>query len=94
MMIVASSERHTPGTGHDHSAGITARLGGTAFALPGTVADRMTRCGHLGCHADPRSGMASTTSGDMWPSSYALKELTAGTEARIAELVKRAVKRP
>ena len=37
------------------AAEITARLAGTAFALPGTVADRMTRCGHPGCrcHADP-----------------------------------------
>jgi hypothetical protein len=37
------------------AAEITARLAGAAFALPGTVADRMTRCGHPGCrcHADP-----------------------------------------
>jgi hypothetical protein len=37
------------------TAEITARLAGTAFALPGTLADRMTRCGHPGCrcHADP-----------------------------------------
>ena len=37
------------------AAEITARLAGSAFALPGTVADRMTRCGHPGCrcHADP-----------------------------------------
>jgi hypothetical protein len=37
------------------AAEITARLTGTAFALPGTLADRMTRCGHPGCrcHADP-----------------------------------------
>jgi hypothetical protein len=37
------------------AAEITARLAGLAFALPGTVADRMTRCGHqnCGCHADP-----------------------------------------
>jgi hypothetical protein len=37
------------------AAEITARLAGLAFALPGTVADRMTRCGHPGCrcHADP-----------------------------------------
>jgi len=34
---------------------ITARLAGLAFALPGTLADRRTRCGHPGCrcHADP-----------------------------------------
>ena len=34
---------------------ITARLAGLAFALPGTVADRLTRCGYPGCrcHADP-----------------------------------------
>ena len=37
------------------AAEITARLAGLAFALPGTVADRMTRCGHPGCRcrADP-----------------------------------------
>ena len=37
------------------AAEITARLAGLAFALPGTVADRMTRCGYPGCrcHADP-----------------------------------------
>jgi len=36
------------------AAEITARLA-AAFALPGTLADRMTRCGHPGCrcHADP-----------------------------------------
>jgi hypothetical protein len=37
------------------AAEITARLADLAFALPGTVADRMTRCGYPGCrcHADP-----------------------------------------
>jgi phytoene dehydrogenase-like protein len=37
------------------AAEITARLAAVSFALPGTVADRMTRCGHRGCrcHADP-----------------------------------------
>jgi hypothetical protein len=37
------------------AAEITARLAGLAFALPGTVADRLTRCGYPGCrcHADP-----------------------------------------
>ena len=37
------------------TAEITARLADLAYALPGTVADRMTRCGHPGCrcHADP-----------------------------------------
>ena len=32
-----------------------ARLAGVTFALPGTLADRMTRCGYPGCrcHADP-----------------------------------------
>ena len=32
-----------------------ADLASTGFALPGTLADRMTRCGHPGCrcHADP-----------------------------------------
>jgi Family of unknown function (DUF6788) len=37
------------------AAEITARLAGLAYALPGTVADRLTRCGHPGCrcHANP-----------------------------------------
>jgi hypothetical protein len=37
------------------AAEITARLAGAAFALPGTVADRLTRCGRANCrcHADP-----------------------------------------
>jgi len=37
------------------AAEITARLAGVPFALPGTLADRKTRCGHPGCrcHADP-----------------------------------------
>src|SRR5262245_11938066 len=37
------------------AAEITARLADVTFALPGTLADRMTRCGHPGCrcHANP-----------------------------------------
>ena len=37
------------------AAEITARLAAAAFALPGTLADRLTRCGHPGCrcHASP-----------------------------------------
>ena len=37
------------------AAEITACLADVNFALPGTLADRMTRCGHPGCrcHADP-----------------------------------------
>ena len=37
------------------AAEITARLASTGFALPGTLADRMTRCGHTSCrcHAGP-----------------------------------------
>jgi hypothetical protein len=37
------------------TAEITARLADLAYALPGTVADRLTRCGHprCRCHADP-----------------------------------------
>jgi hypothetical protein len=37
------------------AAEITARLADVAFALPGTLADRMARCGHANCrcHADP-----------------------------------------
>ena len=48
------------------AAEITARLAGAGFALPGTLADRMTRCGHPGCrcHADPPAACtAPTTSG-------------------------------
>ena len=37
------------------AAEITARLAALTFALPGTLADRLTRCGHASCrcHADP-----------------------------------------
>jgi hypothetical protein len=37
------------------AAEITARLADTGFALPGTLADRMTRCGYANCRcrADP-----------------------------------------
>jgi hypothetical protein len=37
------------------AAEITARLADVNFTLPGTLADRMTRCGHprCRCHADP-----------------------------------------
>ncbi len=37
------------------AAEITARLAAVSFALPGTLADRMTRCGYPGCRcrADP-----------------------------------------
>jgi hypothetical protein len=37
------------------TAEITARLADVKFALPGTLAGRMTRCGHPACrcHADP-----------------------------------------
>jgi hypothetical protein len=37
------------------AAEITSLLASAGFALPGTVADRMTRCGYPGCrcHADP-----------------------------------------
>ena len=37
------------------AAEITARLTEITFALPGTLADRMTRCGYANCrcHADP-----------------------------------------
>jgi hypothetical protein len=37
------------------AAEITACLAGLPFALPGTLADRKTRCGYPGCrrHADP-----------------------------------------
>jgi hypothetical protein len=37
------------------AAEIAGRLAGAGFALPGTLADRMTRCGYPGCHchADP-----------------------------------------
>jgi len=37
------------------AAEITARLADVSFALPGTLADRLTRCGYPGCRcrADP-----------------------------------------
>jgi hypothetical protein len=37
------------------AAEITAGLAQAGFALPGTLTERMTRCGHPGCrcHADP-----------------------------------------
>ena len=37
------------------AAEIAARLADLSYALPGTVADRMTRCGYANCrcHADP-----------------------------------------
>jgi len=37
------------------AARIAAELASLGFALPGTLADRMTRCGHPGCrcHASP-----------------------------------------
>jgi Family of unknown function (DUF6788) len=37
------------------AARIARELAALGFALPGTLADRMTRCGHPGCrcHADP-----------------------------------------
>ena len=40
---------------HAIAAEIAAVLAGAGFALPGTVADRVTRCGYPGCrcHADP-----------------------------------------
>ncbi len=38
------------------------------------------------------SDKAALDEGDMWPTTFALKELTAAVEARITELVKRAVR--
>jgi hypothetical protein len=39
----------------DQAARIARELTALGFALPGTLADRMTRCGHPGCrcHGDP-----------------------------------------
>ena len=45
-----------------------------------------TRYGNLGF-----SDAAHLDDGNMWPIAYAIKELTAAEEAKIAELVKRAV---
>jgi len=45
------------------AAEITARLAGLPFALPGTVADRLTRCGYPGCHchaSPPRLPLCQT----------------------------------
>ena len=38
-----------------HAARIAAEIAALGLALPGTLADRMTRCGHPGCrcHDDP-----------------------------------------
>jgi hypothetical protein len=46
------------------AARIAAELAAIGFALPGTLADRLTRCGHPNCrcHADPPQP-APTTSG-------------------------------
>jgi hypothetical protein len=68
-MLNATREMREPGCDNEHvsptpapqaraaaiAAEITARLAKVSFTLPGTVADRMTRCGHPGCrcHADP-----------------------------------------
>jgi hypothetical protein len=40
---------------HAQAARIAAEIAALGFALPGTLADRMTRCGYPGCrcHADP-----------------------------------------
>ena len=49
------------------AAQITVGLARTGFALPGTLTERMTRCGHptCRCHADPPrpACTAPTTSG-------------------------------
>ena len=37
------------------------------------------------------SDKANLDAGDLWPTAFALKELTAASEARIGELVKQAV---
>jgi uncharacterized protein YdhG (YjbR/CyaY superfamily) len=37
------------------------------------------------------SDTANLDEGDLWPTSFALKELTAATEAKISALVKKAV---
>ena len=40
---------------HAQATRIAAEIAALGFALPGTLADRMTRCGHANCrcHADP-----------------------------------------
>ena len=64
---------------------------------------RLRRGGKVVCftaRAGARSGTRPSASGDqanldegaMWPTSFALPELTADAEARIAELVKKAVR--
>src|SRR5579859_2419934 len=62
IAVSTGTKARTGSWRHDDSAArraitaeITARLTDVNFALPGTVADRMTRCGHPGCrcHADP-----------------------------------------
>src|SRR5258705_395223 len=58
--FVRSVRRATPDSPRAHrgnrsATGSPPRLADLAFALPGTVADRMTRCGYPGCRcrADP-----------------------------------------
>ena len=58
----------------------------TSSASSRTRAKFKTRYATLGF-----SDKANLDEGAMWPTSYALKELTAADEARIAALVKKAV---
>ena len=46
------------------AAEITARLAAAAFSLPGTLADRMTRCGHPGCRCHAGSPRLGQHTGD------------------------------
>src|ERR1019366_2471656 len=50
------NENVPPPPGHQpRAAAIAAEIAAAGFALPGTLADRMTRCGHPNCrcHASP-----------------------------------------
>jgi|SRR6516225_6672177 hypothetical protein len=87
---------HGRGTSRDEGArpraedGRTARLargqGGRVVCFFQTALKFKSRYATLGF-----SDQANLDEGAMWPTSYALTELTAADEARIGELVKKAV---
>jgi hypothetical protein len=56
-----------------------------------TVSRNRTVLVHSGRRPARAARAANLDEGAMWPTAYALKELTAATEARIGALVKKAV---
>jgi hypothetical protein len=67
------------------AAEITARLADVNFALPGTLADRMTRCGHPGCRcrADPP---VERRSGFPWREAVAAPGMPMVTPGQVGSL--------